>query len=686
MKISIDWLKNYIDVDMPVSRLVEVLDNIGLLIEELNEKDGDVILEVETYANRPDTLGHLGIARELAAALGLAFKDQTLSLTEIDEDISDLIDVQIRDEELCPRYCGMIVKDVTVGPSPDWLVRKITAMGLSPINNIVDVTNYVLFSTAQPIHAFDLDKVEGKKIIIRRAKQGEKLLSLESKEVELTPDMLVIADEQKPMALAGVIGGEETAVSASTKNVFIESAHFDPVSIRKTSKATGIQTDAAYRFERGTDVSFPPEAARMVASLLTQFGGKVCKNIVDVYPKPRKAKTVMLRDHRVTSILGVAIDNGFIEKTLKDLGFRTEQKQKGIWRVGIPHFRIDIEREADLIEEIARFYGYDKIPAELPPLRSFEPIYDGDRGKVSKLRQIMFHYGFDEVVNFSFMDPGKEVIFASGLSPIPIRNPISTKAANLRTTLLGGLLENTAWNINRGAEGVHIFEVGNVFFLDSETHKEQLLLNMTMTGIVGERNWKDKGKESSFFYLKGTCEALMSQLGYGTVAFRKQVHPHFQDGHSLALFFKGEKIGALGVIKQAICDAYALKGTVLAAEINLSLLFGKQPRAFQFSTVAKYPSVNRDVSFIGNEKVLFEEIREVLGKLRLPYLEKFDLYDRFSGKPIPDGHVSLSLRFTFRHPERTLQAGEVDSLQEKIIATLKARFGFQLREGGKIDK
>lgn len=686
MKISVDWLKNYIDIDLPVSRLVEVLDNIGLLIEERNEKDGDVILEVETYANRPDTLGHLGIARELAAALGRTVKEQSLSLAEADEDISDLIDVQIWDEELCPRYCGMIVKDIAVGPSPEWLVRRITAMGLSPINNVVDVTNYVLFSTAQPIHAFDLDKIEGKKIIIRRAKQGEKLLSLESKEVELTPDMLVIADERKPVALAGVIGGEETAVSGSTKNVFIESAHFDPVSIRKTSKATGIQTDAAYRFERGADVSFPPEAARMAASLLTQFGGRVCKNIVDVYPKPRKAKTVMLRDHRVTSILGVAVENDFIEKTLKDLGFRMEQKQKGIWRVGIPHFRIDIEREADLIEEIARFYGYDKIPAELPPLRSFEPIHDANKGKVNTLRQILFHYGFDEVVNFSFTDPEKEVLFASGLNPIQIRNPISTKAANLRTTLLGGLLENTVWNINRGAEGVHIFEVGNVFHLDNDTHKEQLMLTMSMTGIVGERNWKSKGRESDFFYLKGTCEALMSQLGYGRVAFRRQNHAHFQDGRSLALFFKGERIGALGEVKPKICDSFALKGNVLAAEINLSLLFGKQARAFQFSSVAKYPSVTRDVSFIGGENVLFEEIKEVLEKLRLPFLEKFDHCDRFSGPPIPDGHVSLSFRFVFRHPDRTLQAGEVDSLQEKIIVTLKTRFGFQLREGGKIDK
>lgn len=686
MKISLDWIQDYIDIDLPIPKLVGVLDNIGLLVEEWDKKNGDIILDVETYANRPDTLGHMGVARELAAALGLSLKEQRLPLTETDENISDLVDVQILDEDLCPRYCGMVVKNIDVGPSPRWLVKKIEAMGLNPINNVVDVTNYVLFATAQPIHAFDLDKIAGKKIIIRRAKQREKLLSLEAKEVDLTSEMLVIADEEKPVALAGVIGGENTAVSDSTKNVFIESANFDPVSVRKTSKATGIQTDAAYRFERGADVSFPPEAARMAASLFSQFGGKVYKGMVDVYPKPRKVKTVMLRHHRVTSLLGVEIQNSFIEKTLEDLGFQVVQSQPGIWQVKIPHFRIDVEREADLIEEIARFYGYEKIPIQLPPLRSLEPILDPKKERIKTLRLLLFHYGFDEVVNFSFMDPEKEEKFSSDLDPIPIRNPISAKAALLRTTLLGGLLENVAWNTNRGAEGVYIFEIGNTFHKDSEKHKEHLMLGIVMTGHVGERHWKEKSKEASFFHLKGTCEALMAKLRYGSFSFQEENHPHFQDGCSLGLYFKGEEIGCMGAIDQKILAAYLLKQEVWAAEINMSLLFEKQAQAFQYSAVVKYPSVNRDVSFIGDKNISFEEIKEVMERLQLPYLEKFNLYDRFSGSSIPEDKVSLSFRFIFRRPDRTLQADEVDTFQEKIIETLRARFHFQLREGGKIDK
>lgn len=686
MKISLDWLKNYIDIDIPVPRLVEVLDNIGLLIESREKKEGDVVLDVETYANRPDTLGHLGIARELAAALGLSLKEPRLPLTEGTENISGLIDVQIWDEDLCPRYCGMVVKDIEMGPSPGWLAKKLEAMGLKPINNIVDVTNYVQFATAQPIHAFDLDKMAGSKIIVRRAKQGEKLLSLEGKEVDLTSEMLVIADEEKPAALAGVIGGENTAVFSSTKNVFIESAYFDPVSVRKTGKKTGIQTDAAYRFERGADISFPPEAARMAASLFSQFGGKVCRGIVDVYPKPRKIKTVMLRLHRVASLLGVDVESEFIEKTLAALGFQLERKKQGIWQVKIPHFRIDIEREADLVEEIARFYGYEKIPIQLPPVRDLDLNLDPKKEKIEAMRQLLFHYGFDEVVNFSFMDPEKEEKFDPDLIAVPIRNPISTKAAVLRTNLLGGLLENIVWNTNRGAEGVHIFEIGNTFRLINESHREHLMLSMVMTGSREEQHWKEKDQEASFFHLKGTCESLLSRLRYGPFVFKEETHPHYQDERSLALHVKGEEVGWLGAVDRKILDAYLLKQEVWAAEINLSLLFQKQAQTFHYAAVAKFPSVTRDVSFIGDKNILFEEIKESLEKLRLPYLEKFMLYDRFAGPSIPPNKVSLSFRFVFRRPDRTLQADEVDVIQEKIIGSLKSRFQFRLREGGKIDK
>jgi phenylalanyl-tRNA synthetase beta chain len=284
------------------------------------------------------------------------------------------------------------------------------------------------------------------------------------------------------------------------------------------------------------------------------------------------------------------------------------------------------------------------------------------------------------------MDPEKGKTLTPDLQPVQIRNPISTKAANLRTNLVGGLHENVAWNKNRGAEGVHIFEIGNVFHVNNDTYSENLMLGMVMTGLVGEKHWKEKSKEASFYHLKGTCEALLTHLRYGSYSFQEKNHPHFKKGSALALLFKGEEIGYLGAVNQNVLDAYALKENTWASEINLSLLFEKQPQAFKYSAVVKYPSVNRDVSFIGDKSVSFEEIREVVESLSLSYLEKFVLYDRFTGSSIPEGKVSLSFRFVFRRPDRTLQADEVDVLLEKIIGTLGTRFHFQLREGGKIDK
>jgi len=683
MKVSLDWIKEYVEVDLPLSTLIEKLNMIGLLVEDWQEKDGDVILDIETHANRPDTLGHLGIARELAVCLGLPLKEKNWPLTTIDQKISDLIDVQIWDEDLCCRYSGIIVRNIKVGSSPEWLRKKIEAVDLKPINNVVDATNYVLFSTAHPIHAFDLAKISGEKIIVRKAQKGEILRTLEGKDVNLSPQMLVIADKKKPVALAGVIGGEEPAVSESTQDVFIESAWFDPVSVRKTSKATGIQTDASYRFERGADLAFPPRAALMVASLLTQFGGKATEGIIDVYPQPKKNKTVILRHRRIAELVGIDVDEDFVQRTLLNLGFHIDVQQQGMWQVKVPFFRVDIEREADLIEEIVRFYGYDRVPSLIPPLSNPEPHQEKKREKINKIRQLLFHQGFDEVINFSFSEPEKEAVFLSHHKKIAIRNPISLKASCLRTSLLGGLLENIVWNKNRGVEGVHIFEIGKIYFWDDTKPVEELILGLTTTGFIGQRYWRGKIEEADFFHLKGTFESLMTHLRYESFSFKKEDHDYFEDGFSLTLVFRGEKIGYLGLLKTEILDSYSLKEAVWTAELDLTALFSKRPQPFQYRPVIKFPSVTRDVSFLVQREVSYQDINQMVVNLSIPYLEKFDLYDRFSGSTIPEDKISLSFRFVFRHPQKTLLAKEVDKLQQRIINHLKSSFNIQLREGEK---
>jgi len=683
MKISLDWLKEYVQLDLPFAQLVEKLNMIGLMVENWEKKDGDIVLEIETYSNRPDTLGHLGIAREIAASLKLALKEPVWPLAESEEKTTDLIDVQIWDDNLCPRYTGIVVRNVKVGPSPEWLRKRIEVMGLKPINNVVDVTNYVLFATAQPIHAFDLAKISGRKIIVRKARNSEMLRTLEDKDVRLSPEMLVIADEGKPVALAGVIGGMESSVQEGTQDVFIESAYFDPISIRLTGKKTGIITDASYRFERGADISFPPKAAAIAASLLNRLGGTATKGIVDVYPNPRKNRTVVLRQNRIVELLGMEVDEEFTAQILSSLGFQVEVQQKGTWQVRVPYHRVDIEREADLIEEIARFYGYDRIPSHFPPLKVLEPPPDPNRKKINKVRQLLFFSGFDEVLNFSFSEPEKEAVFQTGKRAIEIRNPVSSKASLLRTTILGGLLENIVWNKNRGSEGVHLFEIGNIYFWKDDTTQEVLTLGLATTGIFGLPNWQEKEQETDFFHLKGALESLMTQLRYEPFSFKKESHFFFEPDYSLALQVKKEKIGFFGLVKKRILDFFSLKDLVWAAELDFGQLLEKKPQLFQYVPLARFPGVTRDISFIAEKDVSYQEVKEALEKLSIPYLARFDLYDRFSGPSVPKDKISLSFRFVYVNPQRTLLAEDVDRLQQKIIEALRARFNFQLREGGK---
>ncbi|MBN2198527.1 MAG: phenylalanine--tRNA ligase subunit beta [Candidatus Aminicenantes bacterium] len=684
MKISVDWLKEYVDVGISPSELRERLTMIGFVAEAMEERDGDIVLDVETYANRPDTLGHLGMAREVAAMLDLPLKTPAPSLSELEEKTSDAADVQVLDEALCPRYCGLVVRDVNVGPSPDWLRRRIEAMGLNPVNNVVDVSNFILFATAQPVHFFDLEKLAGPTIVVRRARKGELLRSLDGRDLALEPDSLVIADEARPVALAGVIGGEETAVGESTHHVFIESAHFDPVSVRKTAKALGLQTDASYRFERETDVAFPPQAARLAASLLGAFGGRPTSGLVDIYPKPRKSCECRLRQKRVAELLGVEIDAEFIRKLLTALGFGLQAQPRQSWLVKVPSFRVDIEREADLVEEIARFYGYDRIPSVVPPLKIIERAAS-EENRPDRAAQVLLQQGFDEVLTYSFADTERQKILELPRRPIDIRNPVSSKASQLRTSLAGGLLETMAWNLNRGAEGLQIFEFGHVYFQEEEAHREQTALALAAMGRRGGAHWLARPEETGFFHVKGAVEAVMSRLRFEPFRFQHLEHPIFEEGSGLTLFYKGDLVGRLGRLRRRITEAYGIKDDVHYGELDLDALFGKTSRPFQFSPVPKFPAVVRDLAFLVPESATFQDIKDGIEKMALPNLESFDLVDRFAGASLPAGRVSLAFRFVFRSPGGTLQSAEVDRLQGRIVGHLRTALKMELREGGEID-
>ena len=684
MKISLDWIREYVAVDLPRQELVDRLTMAGWVPETVEEKDGDLILDLETYANRPDALGHLGVAREIGAMLGRPLLERDWPVAELDEATTDIADVQIAAEALCPRYCGLVVRGVPVGPSPDWMRRRLEAMGLKPINAIVDVSNYVLFATAQPIHTFDFGRIGGGRIVVRKAKRGETLVDLDGRTLELTTDMLVIADESRPVALAGVIGGQASGITASTRDVFIESAHFDPVSIRKTAKKLGLSTDASYRFERGSDIGFAPQAARMAASLLTQMGGRASRGVIDRYPRPLKPRTVRLRLRRVAELLGVDVPEAFVADLLARLGFRADTSHRSAWRVEVPTFRVDVSREADLVEEIARFYGYDRIPSVVTPVDSFDATVDRKRMRLARLRRTLLGQGLDEVINWSFADPEREAAAGSGRTPIPVQNPISNRASVMRTTLLPGLLDNAAWNLNRGLEGVHVFETGRVYYWEEEKHREDLHLGLLATGLRPGAGWDTPAVETDFFVLKGALEALFEALRFEPVAFEEKDHGYFEPGRALAVLYKGQEVGRLGALRRDFAAISSVERTVYAAEVDLAALFEKSPRPFQYAPVPKLPGVTRDLSFLLDRGVAYGEVVRVLARLNQPLLEGFELRDRFSGKSVPADKVSLTVRFRYRHPQRTLVADEVDRVEQEIVGQLRSALNIQLREG-KID-
>jgi phenylalanyl-tRNA synthetase beta chain len=685
MKISRDWVREYVAVDLPKAELVDRLTMIGWVPETVEEIDGDLVLDLETYANRPDTLGHLGVARELGALLGLPLIEKDWPLAELAQATADVADVQVAAEDLCPRYCGLVVRGVPVAPSPAWLRRRLEAMGLRPINNVVDVSNYVLFATGQPIHTFDFGRIGGGRVVVRKAKRGETLVDLDGRTLELSSEMLVIADETRPVALAGVIGGQASGITASSRDVFIESANFDPVSIRKTAKKLGLSTDASYRFERGADIGFAPKAAVMAASLLCQMGGKATRGVIDRYPRPAKPQTVRLRLRRVADLLGVEVPESFVAEVLVRLGFGLEGAGARAWRVEVPTFRVDISREADLVEEVARFYGYDRIPAQVTPVDSFPVAVNRRRERLDRIRAALLAQGFDEVINWSFADPEREEAAATGRTPIAIQNPISNRASVMRTTLLAGLLENAAWNLNRGLEGVHVFEAGNVYdWKEDETHGEDLHLGLLSTGLLAGAGFDAPAAETDFSVVKGAVEAVLESLRFDPAAFEARDHPSFEPGRVLAVLYKGQPVGQLGLVRRTFAAAVAVERPVYAAELDLAALFAKTPRPFAYTPVPKFPGVVRDLSVLVGRDEAYGTVARVLDRVDQPLLEGFALVDRFAGPPVPADKVSLTIRLHFRHPQRTLLAEEVDKAAQDLIGHLRAALDIQLREG-KID-
>jgi phenylalanyl-tRNA synthetase beta chain len=683
MKISLEWLNDFIDLDLSPARMMDALEEIGLSIEGWEDTDHGVILDAVPQFNRPDLMGHLGIARELAAKLDLPLKENDWSALEGEDPTAEAVAVQVWEEKLCPRYSGVVIREIAPGPSEEWLQARLRSMGLKPINNAVDAANYVLFATGHPLHVFDLDRIAGEKIIVRKAKKAETMTSLDGRELTFDGDELIIADDRAPLALAGIAGGRTSAVSEETSDIFIESAVFDPASIFKTSQKFRLSTEASQRFVKGVDVSFTPQAVRMAASLICRSGGRTTRGLLDIYPAPPPERTLVFRRRRIEELLGTEVADEYVETLFKRLGLQVEKQQPDSWRIRVPLNRMDIAKETDLVEEIGRFYGYEQIPSRIHPIAIYPPQTDPLAEKKENLRQILFHHGLDEVVNSGLVEGEMQSHFGcTGRSPVSLENAIFSKRWELRTSLLTELMGTLARNINREREGVHIFEMGHIHFLEDEKREERLSLGLASSGLIGYPHWRDKPRQTDIFYIKGISESLLSQLGYGAFSFVRGERNGCQRDTCLLLRYKGQQVGYLGGVSRAVCDYFSIKEPVWVAELDLSRLFEKQPQRFKMNLKTRFPSVSRDVSFVGGRDVLYQDIRDTIGRMKVPCLESFALVDRFIGKPVPEDKVSLSFRFVFRHPKKTLLAEEVDEFLKTIIDGLRAAHNFMPREGG----
>ena len=643
---------------------------------------GDVVLEIAVTANRPDALSIVGVARELAAA-GLAALKQP-ERAELPQAPASQAKVTLADPELCPRYAGQVLEGLTVGPSPDWMAQRLELAGIRSISNVVDVTNYVLLELGQPLHAFDLSKIDAATVTARRAKPGETIQTLDGEERELSPDMLVIADASAPHAVAGVMGGAQSQVTDATKAILLESAYFLPKSVRRTGKALGLASESSYRFERGVD----PEGALAALARATQLLGQVAGAQPVGAPAEALAEpnwpgalTVTLRPERISKILGISIPLSETKALLEGLGFATAGENP--LTVTVPGWRRhDVTREADLIEEIARRYGYDRIPATLPRLDRVggsSPRHELE----TQVRDLLVGAGFDEVitpslVNLANREPGEG-------KPVVLANPLA-EMNGLRQSLLPGLLEVARHNHYQGNSDLAIFEIGRTY-VEPEvgaTQETQWLALFAM-GEMGHGVWR-KAPEAlvaDFYWLKGALENLFTRLGVtGVQVQAAEGQPALHPGRAAELILDGETIGFLGELhpqRYADTDLPA-GGRAAVGWVNLDRILARGSRETHFASFARYPAISRDLALVVAEDLPSSELVAEVVALGGDLLESVSVFDRYQGPQVPQGRVSLGLRLRYREAGRTLTDADVEPIHQRIVERMAERYGAALRD------
>jgi phenylalanyl-tRNA synthetase beta chain len=679
MKVPVSWLREFAAVAGDAQAIARRLADCGFATEHL---DGETI-DFEVTANRPDCLSVYGFAREAAVAFGAALAARPGSETVAEVAAPGPIDVAIEDEA-CGRY-ALGIADVTVGPSPDWMTARLLAAGVRPINNVVDVTNYVMLELGQPMHAFDAATIGGDAIRVRRAAPGERLTTLDGQARTIDPSMLLIADATRPVAVAGVMGGAATEVSSATRRIAIESAWFAPASVRATSRRLGLKTEASIRFERGADVDVPVVALRRALALIEKIGaGRVSAATRDLYPSPHTPRVVSLSPSRIRRLLGDDVPAADVERILRGLGFAIDRAADG-WQVAVPSFRVDVAREADLIEEVGRHWGFNRIPATFPPVTRPPRPAAGDLLAERLARRLLCGAGLQEAVTFTFIESAAAAPFARDeASLVAIANPLSEKFGVLRPSLFPGLLDALVYNRRREAASVQLFEIGTVFAPGGEcTHAGWVLTGPRL------EHWGVPAIDVDFFDAKGVAELMSAAFGVAVTAELASDLPWFTPGRGARLVTAGgEAIGEAGEIRPAIAVARGLtsKSSVVAGWMALDALRGEagssEPARSTMRPIAPLPtqpSVVRDLSIVVDERLPAADVRGTIRAHAPATLVAMREFDRYQGRGVPDGRVSLSIRLTFRDAARTLTDAEVHAAVEAIVAALARNHGAVLR-------
>jgi phenylalanyl-tRNA synthetase beta chain len=687
MRVSLNWLREFVDIPLDPQDLKQSLTVLGLGVEWLAQSDGDWVLDLEVASNRPDCLGHYGVARELSTWYRKPLKRLEYTLKESRKRAASEVSIEIVDADLCARYCGRVVQNVRVRPSPAWLMKRLEAVGLRPINNVADVTNYVLMELGHPLHAFDLDLLRQRRIIVRRARPGEFLRTLDGANRTLTSENLLIADAERPVGLAGVMGGEDSEISSHTRSVLLESAWFDPLSIRRTAKSLALRTEASHRFERGADIEIAPVALDRTAALIAELAeGEILAGVVDVYPHPKPIQYLTLRRAEVLRVLGKEISWEDVERILRSLGFHVERRGTDGWRVTPPSFRLDVTRPVDLVEEVARHYGYDHLPFRLrpaPPRVGREKVRD----KELAICSLLVSLGYRETITSSMVDPNENGRFTAS-PPVIVANPLSREASALRSTPVPSMLHAIRWNLDRDQKDVRLFEMGKTYTARPQgLPEERRVLTLGASGYRRLATVHDSAKERElfglqgqprdFFDLKGELEALLGVFEIGGLRFDCASCPYYEPGLAGQFLAAGtespgeHRLVLFGQLSSQRAGEYKLRHASWLAEIDLECLMSFPLRSTHFQAFSKFPAVDRDFSLNVPDGVTYQRIEQAITGLELPELAGARPVDLFRGGSMPSRQYSLLLRVTLQSQTHTLSSEEVNAASKRILAVLE---------------